>query len=65
MKNEFHNIGSVFSLREENTILKRRIKGFEQITEKLSKELDQLRRLNNSMQKTCTCQKLNSTQKVA
>ncbi len=65
MKRKFYDVNSISSPIEEVRVLKRRIKGFEQMTKLLSETLDRQRKLIESMQKNCTCQKSNLTRKAA
>lgn len=65
MKRKFYDVNSTSSPIEEVAILKRRIKGFEKMTKFLSKAFDRQRKLLESLQKNCTCQKSNLTRKAA
>lgn len=51
MKSKVLRFDSISSLREENLTLKRRIKGFEEMTKNLSDELDRQRRMIETFQK--------------
>lgn len=51
MKSKILRFDSISSLREENLALKRRIKGFEEMTKNLTAELDRQRRMIETFQK--------------
>jgi hypothetical protein len=65
MNRKFYKVDSTTSTIEEVVTLKRRIKGFEEMTKTLSNALDVERKLNESMQKDCICRKSNLTRRAA